>query len=93
MLAEFESFDSETAAKKNVVAAIERVAARLGNTTTICRKCYVHPAVIDAYMEGSTVASIRDRADRELAENLHELPPEEAAVLMLLHDRLEVNGT
>jgi len=93
VLAEFESFDSETAAKKNVVAAIERVAARLGNTTTICRKCYVHPAVIDAYMEGSTVASIRDRADRELAENLHELPPEEAAVLMLLHDRLEVNGT
>ena len=91
-LAEFTSFDSESVAKKNVVAAIERVAARLGNTTTICRKCYVHPAVIDAYFDGDTVESIRDRADRELAENLHELPPEEAAVLMLLHDRLESNG-
>lgn len=91
-LAEFASFDSESAAKKNVVAAIERVAARLGNTTTICRRCYVHPAVIDAYLDGDTVESIRDRADRELAESLHELPPEEAAVLMLLHKRLGSSG-
>ena len=91
-LAEFEAFDSEPAAKKNVVAAIERVAARLGNTTTICRKCYVHPAVIDAYLDGDTVSAIQDRADQELAENLHDLPPEEAAVLMLLHKRLEQNG-
>ncbi|HWV35694.1 MAG TPA: hypothetical protein VNZ55_08675 [Thermomicrobiales bacterium] len=72
----------------NVVRAIESVAARLGNTTTICRKCYVHPAVIDAYLEGETVASIQERADRELTNSLGELPPEEAAVLMLLHERL-----
>lgn len=88
-LAEFEAFDSDSAAKKNVVSAIERVAARLGNTRTICRKCYVHPAVIDAYMEGDTVESIRQRAGEELSENLDELPPEEAAVLTLLHKRLE----
>lgn len=88
-LAEFEAFDSDSAAKKNVVAAIERVAARLGNTRTICRKCYVHPAIIDAYMEGDTVESIKQRADEELSKNLHELPPEEAAILMLLHNRLE----
>jgi DNA topoisomerase-1 len=88
-LAEFESFDSDAAAKKNVVQAIERVAARLGNTATICRSCYVHPAIIDAYLDGDTVASIQDRVEDELAENLHELPPEEAAVLMLLHGRLE----
>ena len=56
---------------------------------TICRKCYVHPAVIDAYLQGDTVESIRQRADTELGDNLRDLPPEEAAVLMLLHDRLE----
>ena len=88
-LAEFEMVDSEASAKKNVVAAIERVAARLGNTTTVCRKCYVHPAVIDAYMDGDTVASVQDRVEDELTEHLGTLPPEEAAVLTLLHARLE----
>ena len=88
-LAGFESVDSESAARANVVEAIERVASRLGNTRTICRKCYVHPAVIDAYLDGDTVETVRQRADQELSENLGDLPPEEAAVLMLLHERLE----
>jgi hypothetical protein len=44
--------------------------------------------VIDAYLEGETVASIQERADHELTHALDELPPEEAAVLMLLHERL-----
>lgn len=87
-LANFEKVDSESAAKHNVVQAIERVAGRLGNTPSICRKCYVHPAVIDAYLDGDTVATIRQRADEELTERLGDLPPEEAAVLMLLHERL-----
>src|SRR6202012_588486 len=51
-LREFESFDSQTQAKKNVVRAIESVAERLGNTPTVCRKCYVHPAVLDSYLDG-----------------------------------------
>jgi DNA topoisomerase-1 len=88
-LAEFEGFDSDAAAKKNVVAAIERVASRLGNTTAVCRKCYVHPAVIDAYLDGDTVAAVRERAGKELAHKLHDLDPEEAAVLALLHERLD----
>ena len=88
-LAGFESVDSEVGNKQNVVRAIEAVSARLGNTPTICRQCYVHPAVIDAYLAGETVSTIRQRADEELAGNLGALPPEEAAVLMLLHDRLE----
>lgn len=88
-LAGFESVDSDSTAKSNVVKAIESVAARLGNTATICRKCYVHPAVIDAYFDGDTVESIQQRASRELESDLSHLPPEEAAVLMLLHERLE----
>ena len=91
-LTEFEEFDSDAAAKRNVVAAIERVASRLGNTTAVCRKCYVHPAIIDAYMDGDTVASIKERAGKELAQHLHDLDPEEAAVLALLHERLDAVG-
>jgi DNA topoisomerase I len=56
ILREFEAFDSETQAKKNVVQAIKQVAARLGNTPSVCRKCYVHPAVLDSYMSGAMMA-------------------------------------
>ena len=44
-------FESEPEAKRNVARAIETVAKRLGNTPAICRKCYVHPAVVEAYFE------------------------------------------
>jgi len=44
-LQEFERFDSQTQAKRNVVAAIESVAKKLGNTKAVCRKCYIHPTV------------------------------------------------
>ncbi len=39
-------------AKKNVVMAIEATAVKLGNTPTVCRKCYVHPLIISSYLEG-----------------------------------------
>jgi DNA topoisomerase-1 len=39
--------------KRTVAAAIAEVAARLGNTPAVCRKCYVHPSVVAAYMEGA----------------------------------------
>jgi DNA topoisomerase-1 len=87
-LAEFESFDSEAKAKKNVRAAIERVSSQLGNTPTICRKCYVHPEVFTSYLEGSLLLNIRDEVESELREELAGLRPEEAAVLTLLEARL-----
>ena len=37
--------------------AIESVAERLGNTKAVCRKCYIHPAILDAYMDGVTIRS------------------------------------
>jgi len=87
-LQEFEAFDSETQAKKNIVRAIERVAKQLGNTPTICRQAYIHPEVIDAYLEGSLVESLKQRAEQKLKE-LKGLRPEEAAVLAFLKARLE----
>jgi DNA topoisomerase-1 len=87
-LQEFEKFDSETQAKKNIVRAIESVAAKLGNTPSICRKCYVHPAVLEAYLEGSVVEALRTTSERALVKDLHALTPEEGAVLAMLQQRL-----
>jgi DNA topoisomerase-1 len=87
-LAEFETFDSAAKAKKNVRAAIEQVSARLGNTPTICRKCYVHPEVLNCYLEGGLMLEIREEIQEELRDHLEGLRPEEAAVLTLLEARL-----
>jgi DNA topoisomerase-1 len=87
-LQEFEKVDSEAQAKKNVVRAIESVAEKLGNTPSVCRKCYVHPAVLDAYMDGTMLEGLRARAEEKLVEELHDLQPEEAAVLAMLQARL-----
>jgi DNA topoisomerase-1 len=71
--------------KRHVVRAIEGVAKRLGNTTTVCRKCYIHPAVLDAYMEGRFAdwkgSHIKRRASAAT------LSPEESAVVALLGRR------
>ena len=83
-LREFEAFDSQAAAKRNIRAAIERVSSRLGNTPTVCRKCYVHPDLLDGYMEGQLVMEMAERAEEELREEIEDLRPEEAAVLALL---------
>jgi DNA topoisomerase-1 len=88
-LREFEDFDSRAAAKRNVTRAIERVAARLGNTRTVCRKCYVHPAVIEAYFDHTLVEQLQKRAAQELRSSLASLSSEEAAVLALLQNRLK----
>ncbi len=88
-LQEFEAFDSEAGAKKNIVEAIESVAARLGNTPSVCRKCYVHPAILESYIDGSMLKSLQIKAEKELSgEHLAELKPEEAAVVGLLRERL-----
>jgi DNA topoisomerase I len=87
-LQEFEAVDSDAQAKKNVVRAIESVAERLGNTPSVCRKCYVHPAVLDAYLDGTMLEGLRARAEESLVEDLKDLQPEEAAVLAMLERRL-----
>jgi DNA topoisomerase-1 len=86
-LKEVASFDSQSQAKKNVLRAVEEVAKRLGNTRSVCRKCYIHPAVIDAYMDGSLLDTLAQRARHEMRD-LKNLRPEEAAILAFLQERL-----
>jgi DNA topoisomerase-1 len=88
-LREFEAVDSEAKAKRHIRRAVEAVAKMLGNTPTICRKCYIHPAVFEGYIDGTLAESLRQRADKEMRERLERLKPEEAAVLAFLRHRLE----
>ncbi len=41
------------ATKKAVRAVVAQVAERLGNTVAVCRKCYIHPAVIQTFEQGA----------------------------------------
>src|SRR5512147_3211942 len=87
-LREFEQFDSQAKCKRNIRRAIETVAARLGNTPAICRKSYIHPEVLNAYLDGSLLATLQDRAEDNLRDDIAGLRPEEAAVMAFLQKRL-----
>jgi DNA topoisomerase-1 len=87
-LAEVASFASKREARRNITRAVEAVASRLGNTPAISRRCYVHPAVIEAYMDGVTLDAYRRRAERAITEDLAGLSRTEAVVLGLLQQRL-----
>lgn len=89
VLREFADFRSETEAKKNIVQAIKSVAKRLGNTPAVCRKCYVHPAIVECYLAGKLehricrkIEEASDEVRREAEEEL--LRKEESAVIELL---------
>lgn len=80
-----ETCESKTAAQRIVKAAIAEVATRLGNTVAVCRKCYVHPEVIAAYLDGSLDSCLSQVKTLPRGG----LPREEAAVLCLLQTRLK----
>ena len=87
-LAEVAKFKSATEAKRNVVTAIESVAKKLGNTKAVCRKCYIHPAILDAYMDGATIQTLKTRAAK-LSRARATLSGEEAAVVSMIERRLK----
>ena len=80
--------DSETQGKKHLAAAIDRVAEQLGNTPAVCRKCYVHPAVLEAYLEGSIPEELRLKNGLARPRSGSGLKPEEKAVLNFLKKRV-----
>jgi DNA topoisomerase-1 len=86
-LQEFREIDDEAGRKRAIVQAVEEVAKLLGNTPTVCRACYVHPDVLNAYLDGSFVEALAQRA-RGIGRGAHALRPAEAAVLGLLQARL-----
>lgn len=79
--------ETQTQAKKNVVHAIETASKHLGNTPTICRKSYIHPEIIDAYLNGSLFKALKRDDEEAVVEALHGLHPEEIAVLAFLDQK------
>jgi DNA topoisomerase-1 len=79
---------SQSTSKKNVVQAIRKVANMLGNRPATCRKYYVHPAIIDAYLDASLFSAFQAVTARLVPNAPHDLDVEEAAVLELLRERL-----
>lgn len=83
-----EVFENKSQAKKNVKDAISAVAKVLGNTPAVCRKCYIHPAVLESYLDGNLIEGLKKQTEETLAESLSNLRSEEAVVLTFLREKL-----
>jgi DNA topoisomerase-1 len=83
-LQEFPGYKSNAHAKRNITTAIEAVAGVLGNTPAICRKSYIHPAMIDAYTDGSLPRTRRSRKLKPVS-SAGDFQRMETAVLAWLH--------
>jgi DNA topoisomerase-1 len=89
-LAEFRRREpTAPATSRRLAKAIESVACRLGNTKSVCRKSYVHPLILDGYLEGATIQI--DQLRRSSSKHLPGLTAEERAVLDLLESRLSTS--
>ena len=87
-LQQLKEFTSNAQAKRNVLSAVEAVAGMLGNTRSVCRKSYIHPAVIDLYMDRMLAQSLAACAGERYCLGASRLSRTETAVLTLLRRRL-----
>jgi len=82
------AFENEGEAKKNLVAAVKTVAAKLGNRPATCRKYYVHPAIMEAYVNGTLLEAMKT-SPSEAATSESGLEPRELCVLAILNSQLQ----
>jgi DNA topoisomerase I len=78
----------EKDAKKNVTQTIKTVAQQLGNTPAICSKYYIHPAVIEAYSNGTLIEALHAQTGRGLPITPNGLRPEEKCVMKILREQI-----
>ena len=83
-LTAFEPFSSETQAKRNLVDAVKMVAEQLGNTPAVCRKCYIHPAILEGYLGGLMARVVQNEATTKMEQTLKLLRAEEQALMRFL---------
>jgi DNA topoisomerase-1 len=89
LLRSLEPFESENQAKKNIVEVIKSVASCLGNTPSVCRKCYVHPEVLNVYLSGAMPAIFRRRVPRNISKICKRMQRDERDLLHLLESSLK----
>jgi DNA topoisomerase I len=78
---------NEKEAKTNVVQAVDKVAKRLGNTRAVCRKYYIHPAIIESYLKGSVVPVPPQPTDQKRERPSGALRRDELVVLDFIQNR------
>ena len=81
--------ETKREAEKNIVAAVDVTAKRLGNTRSVCRKYYIHPALIEAYLEGSVLEPLPERKWNARKTRGPVLRQHETDVLAFLKARLK----
>ncbi|MDQ6665309.1 MAG: DNA topoisomerase IB, partial [Acidobacteriota bacterium] len=79
-------FESETEAKRNIVEAVKSTARLLGNRPATCRNYYVHPAILESYMEGSLHQILKPTGE-EAALSDGGLQPDEVSVLTVIRKK------
>lgn len=85
LLADCDRTKDKAANKKLVTEIVKEVAAELGNTPTVCRKCYIHPAVIETFLSGGEELPIKKESVVEV--DTIDLLPEEEIVLQFLQQQ------
>jgi DNA topoisomerase I len=83
------AFETKKQAKANVKEAIGAVSKMLGNTPAICRKCYIHPAVLETYLDGKSIEGLKHKAEEILEDQHVDLREGEKSILKFLQERLE----
>src|SRR5215469_1302166 len=83
-LSKQDAFETKKQAKSNIKTAICAVAELLGNTPAVCRKCYVHPVIVEAYLNRTRIAGLNGDTKSLEPPNLRGA---ERAVLKFLHAR------
>jgi DNA topoisomerase-1 len=83
-----DTFETKKAAKANVKNAIGAVSKILGNTPAVCRKCYVHPVVLETYLSGEMIDGLKRVTDEAVAQQAPDLRSVEASVMKFLQARL-----
>ena len=92
LLCEAACEETATQANKTIVAAIDKVAGKLGNTRAICRKCYIHPAIFESYIDGSLAGLAQLKATASQRTALAALTGTELNTLLHLRKRLEISA-
>ena len=92
-LSVLDPFETKKQARANIKDAIRTVSKLLGNTPVICRKCYVHPAILEAYLNGNSIEGLKQKAEEAVTQNRYDLRSSETAVLNFLQARLARKAT
>lgn len=86
-LAEIGKAETATELKKNIVRAVKKVAEQLGNTPTVCRSSYVHPAVLKSYEAGITLDEFRPKKTRRISRIENDYEIEEKALMKMFNSK------